>query len=66
MAVGDIYKSPQVQVQLYFNDYDTGEFKGLYVWRERTIEEIGPSHDIIAMDPRHQRLVPDLLSHRSR
>lgn len=47
MGIGEYlqYKSPQIQVQFRLNDYDTGQFKGIYVWQEPTINESGTTHD---------------------
>jgi len=49
MGIGEYlqYKSPQIQVQFYLNDFDTGQL-GIYVWQEPTIAESGPSHDFTA------------------
>jgi len=42
MGIGDYigYKSPQIQVQFYLKDYDTGQFKGLYVWRDNETDKV--------------------------
>jgi len=49
MGIGEYlqYKSPQIQVQFYLNDLDTGKL-GIYVWQEPTIMEIGTTHDLTA------------------
>lgn len=49
MGIGEYlrYESPQIQIQFYLNDLDTGQL-GIYVWQEPTIMEIGPTHDLTA------------------
>ena len=50
MGIGEYlqYKSPQIQVQFRLNDFDTGQFTGIYVWQEPTIRELGVTHDLTA------------------
>jgi len=42
MGIGEYlrYKSLQIQVQFHLNDYDTGQFKGLYVWRDNETDKV--------------------------